>query len=88
VKKRLAKIAREHNVSLAELAEFLRINGYQCDEDPHELISIEAEEMIHFNFPAYLANRKNEKVGEKRKQRIDTGKVLSSDYAMENAASQ
>jgi hypothetical protein len=81
VKKRLAKIAREHNVSLAELAEFLRINGYQCDEDPHELISIEAEEMIHFNFPAYLANRKNEKVGEKRKQRIDTGKVLSIDYS-------
>ena len=81
MKKRLAKIAREHNVSLAELAEFLRINGYQCDEDPHELISIEAEEMIHFNFPAYLANRKNDKGGEKRKQRIDTGKVLSIDYS-------
>lgn len=81
MKKRLAKIAREHNVSLADLAEFLRINGYPCDEDPHELISIEAEEMIHFNFPAYLANRKNEKGGEKRKQRIDTGKVLSIDYS-------
>lgn len=81
MKKRLAKIAREHNVSLAELAEFLRINGYQCDEDPHELISIEAEEMIHFNFPAYLASRKNEKGGEKRKQRIDTGKALSIDYS-------
>jgi len=81
VKKRLAKIAREHNVSLAELAEFLRINGYQCDEDPHELISIEAEEMIHFNFPAYLASRKNEKGGEKRKQRIDTGKAFNIDYS-------
>lgn len=81
MKKRLAKIAREHNVSLAELAEFLRINGYQCDEDPHELISIEAEEMIHFNFPAYLASRKNEKGGEKRKQRIDTGKAFNIDYS-------
>ena len=81
MKKRLAKIAREHNVSLSELAEFLRINGYQCDEDPHELISIEAEEMIHFNFPAYLASKKNEKGGDKRKQRIDTGKSLNIDFS-------
>ena len=81
MKKRLAKIAREYNVQLAELAEFLRINGYQCDEDPHELISIEAEEMIHFNFPAYLASKKIDKGGEKRKHRIDTGKVLSVDYS-------
>ena len=70
MKKRLAKIAREHNVSLAELAEFLRINGYQCDEDPHELISIEAEEMIHFNFPAYLANKKMRKVVRKESKEL------------------
>lgn len=60
MKVRLSKISRELNAQVSDLSEFLRLNGYDCDEDPSEEIPIEQAEIIKFNFPAYLAEKINQ----------------------------
>ena len=76
MKVRLSKISRELNAQVSDLSEFLRLNGYDCDEDPSEEIPIEQAEIIKFNFPAYLAEKINQENKFKKPQ--DKTNVKSS----------
>ena len=60
MKKRLSKIARDLNANISDVAEFLRTNGYDCDEDPNESFSDEIVEVIENNFPAFIAEKRKE----------------------------
>ena len=60
MKKRLSKIARDLKASISDVAEFLRANGYDCNEDPNEELSIEAVEIIKYNFPAFISEKKKQ----------------------------
>ena len=60
MKKRLSKIARDLNANISDVAEFLRTNGYDCDEDPNESLSDEIVEVIENNFPAFIAEKRKE----------------------------
>ncbi len=60
MKKRLSKIARDLKASISDVAEFLRTNGYDCNEDPNEELSIEAVEIIKYNFPAFISEKKKQ----------------------------
>jgi len=60
VKKRLSKIARDFKSHISDVADFLRINGYDCDENPDEVFSSEVVEFIENNFPAFLSDRNKE----------------------------
>jgi len=60
VKKRLSKIARELNASISDVADFLRTNGFDCDEDPNESFSDEIVEVIKYNFPAFISEKRKE----------------------------
>jgi len=60
VKKRLSKIARDFKSHISDVADFLRINGYDCDENPDEEFSSEVVEFIENNFPAFLSDRNKE----------------------------
>lgn len=57
MKKRLSKIARDLNANIPDVAEFLRANGYACEEDPNETFTREVVEIIENNFPAFVRNR-------------------------------
>jgi hypothetical protein len=57
--KRLSKIARELNVGISTIAEFLNSNGYDCEENPNEKLSEEILDFLKNNISAYLADRKN-----------------------------
>jgi hypothetical protein len=46
------------NISL--VTEFLRSCGYDCEEDPNEIIPHEVAEVIYNNFPAFIAERKKQ----------------------------
>lgn len=60
MKKRLSKIARELNASISDVADFLRTNGFGCDEDPNEAFSDEIVEVIENNFPAFISEKRKE----------------------------
>jgi hypothetical protein len=60
MKKRLSKIARDLNVNISDVSEFLRANGYDCDENPNEELSIEAVDIIRYNFPAFFTEKKKQ----------------------------
>ncbi len=60
MKKRLSKIARDFKSHISDVADFLRINGYDCDENPDEEFSSEVVEFIENNFPAFLSDRNKE----------------------------
>ncbi len=60
MKKRLSKIARELNASISDIAEFLRTNGFNCDEDPNESFSQVIVEIIENNFPAFISEKRKE----------------------------
>lgn len=60
MKKRLSKIARDLNANISDVAEFLRKNGFDCDEDPNESFSDEIVEVIENNFPAFIAEKRKE----------------------------
>jgi len=60
VKKRLSKIARDLNANISDVAEFIRTNGYDCDEDPNESFSDEIVEVIENNFPAFITEKRKE----------------------------
>lgn len=57
MKKRLSKIARDLNANIPDVAEFLRANGYACEEDPNETFTREVVEIIENNFPAFVRNK-------------------------------
>ena len=46
MKKRLSKIARDFKSNISIVVEFLRVNGYECEEDPEVEFSIEVVEFI------------------------------------------
>jgi hypothetical protein len=60
VKKRLSKITRDFKSNISVVVEFLRVNGYECDEDPEVEFSSEVAEFIENNFPAFLSERSKE----------------------------
>lgn len=57
MKKRLSKITRDLRSNISLVAEFLRANGYDCNEDPNEEFSNELVEFIENNFPAFISER-------------------------------
>jgi len=71
VKKRLSKIARDFKSHISDVVEFLRINGYECEEDPEVEFSNEVVEFIENNFPAFLSerNKENQKQTPKKKEK-------------------
>ena len=58
MKTRLSKIARELNTNIANVVEFLHTNGYECDENPNEEISIDVIDFIKYNFPSFIAEKR------------------------------
>ena len=60
MKKRLSKITRDFKSNISVVVEFLRVNGYECDEDPEVEFSSEVAEFIENNFPAFLSERSKE----------------------------
>lgn len=60
MKKRLSKIARDLNANISDVAEFLRTNGFDCEEDPNESFSEEIVEVIDNNFPAFIAEKRKD----------------------------
>lgn len=75
MKKRLSKIARDLNANISVVAEFLRTNGYDCEEDPNESFSDEIVEVIENNFPAFIAEKRKEY----QKQSPKSGKTKKED---------
>lgn len=71
MKKRLSKIARDFKSHISEVVEFLRVNGYECEEDPEVEFSNEVVEFIENNFPAFLSerNKENQKQTPKKKEK-------------------
>lgn len=65
MKTRLSKIARELNSGISLVVEFLKANGYDCEEDPNETVSEEITEIIYNNFQSFLAE-KNKNVSKKK----------------------
>jgi len=71
VKKRLSKITRDFKSHISDVADFLRINGYDCDENPDEEFSSEVVEFIENNFPAFLSDRNKESQKQTPKKKIN-----------------
>lgn len=77
MKKRLSKIARDFKSNISIVVEFLRVNGYECEEDPEVEFSNEVVEFIENNFPAFLFERN--KVSQKQTpNQKDKSKDVSS----------
>jgi translation initiation factor IF-2 len=55
--KRLSKIARELNIGISTIAEFLNSNGYECEENPNEKIQEEVFDFLKNNISGYVADR-------------------------------
>lgn len=77
MKKRLSKIARDFKCNITIVVEFLRVNGYECEEDPEVEFSIEVVEFIENNLPAFLSERNKESQKQTPKQK-DKSKGASS----------
>jgi len=71
VKKRLSKIARDFKSHISDVVEFLRVNGYECEEDPEVEFSNKVIEFIENNFPAFLSERNKENQTPKKKEKSD-----------------
>ena len=56
--KRLSKIARELNIGISVIVEFLNANGYDYDENPTEKIQDDVESFLKNNISAYLVDKK------------------------------
>ncbi len=69
MKKRLSKIARDFKSNISVVVEFLRENGYECEEDPEVEISSELAEFIENNFPAFLSERFKENLKQAPKEK-------------------
>lgn len=77
MKKRLSKIARDFKSNISIVVEFLRVNGYECDEDPEVEFSSEVLEFIENNLPAFLFEKNKESQKQTPKQK-DKSKDVSS----------
>ena len=71
MKKRLSKIARDFKSHISDVVEFLRVNGYECEEDPEVEFSNKVIEFIENNFPAFLSERNKENQTPKKKEKSD-----------------
>jgi len=78
VKKRLSKIARDFKSNISIVVEFLRVNGYECDEDPEVEFSSEVLEFIENNLPAFLFEKNKESQKQSPKQK-DKSKDVNSE---------
>lgn len=81
MRNRLFKIARDLGSPVSLVAEFLRSNGYECNEDPNEVISSEAADMIQNNFSAFIADRKSKSILTKEKK--DNTDILTDKAPLE-----
>ena len=77
MKKRLSKIARDFKSNISIVVEFLRANGYECEEDPEVEFSIEVVEFIENNLPAFLFEKNIESQKQTPKHK-DKSKDVSS----------
>ena len=84
MKKRLSKIARDFKSHISDVVEFLRVNGYECEEDPEVEFSNEVVEFIENNFPAFLSerNKENLKQTPKKKEKSNDS-ILSEQVPLE-----
>ena len=84
MKKRLSKIARDFKSHISDVVEFLRVNGYECEEDPEVEFSNEVVEFIENNFPAFLSerNKENLKQTPKKKEKSNYS-ILSEQVPLE-----
>ena len=57
MKQRLCKIARELNIGISTISEFLNSNGYECDENPNEKLSEDIVDFLKNNISAYVADK-------------------------------
>jgi hypothetical protein len=57
MKQRLYKIARELNLEIATIVEFLNSNGYECDENPNEKLSEKIVDFLKNNISTYVAEK-------------------------------
>ena len=69
MKKRLSKIARDFKSHISDVVEFLRVNGYECEEDPEVEFSSEVLEFIENNLPAFLFEKNKESQKQTPKQK-------------------
>lgn len=79
MKKRLSKIARDFKSNISIVVEFLRVNGYECEEDPEVEFSNEVVEFIENNFPAFLFERNKESQKQSPKQKDKSKDVISGE---------
>lgn len=80
MKQRLAKIARELNIGISTITEFLNSNGYECDENPNEKLSEDVVDFLKNNILAYISDKQSnygipddipaKKLGPKAKEQI------------------
>lgn len=77
MKKRLSKIARDFKSNISVVVDFLRVNGYECEEDPEVEFSSEVAEFIENNFPAFLSER-NKDLQKKTTNQKEKSKNASS----------
>lgn len=78
MKKRLSKIARDFKSNISIVVEFLRVNGYECEEDPEVEFSSEVVEFIENNLPAFLFEKNKESQKQSPKQK-DKSKDVNSE---------
>jgi hypothetical protein len=79
VKKRLSKIARDFKSNISIVVEFLRVNGYECDEDPEVEFSSEVAEFIENNLPAFLSERSKENQRQAPKKKEKSNDTIPSE---------
>jgi hypothetical protein len=53
----LSKVARQFKTSIADIVEFLHLNGYDCQEDPQEELSLDIVEFLKYNYSSYVADK-------------------------------
>lgn len=75
MKKRLAKIARDLNSGISLVVEFLKANGYDCEEDPNETVSEEVAEIIYNNFQSFIAEKERKN---NQKKNISSNKKVNT----------
>jgi len=93
VKKRLSKIARDFKSNISIVVEFLRVNGYECEEDPEVEFSIEVVEFIENNLPAFLfeKNKESQKQTPKHKDKskdVSSGALIPLELKIIESASK
>lgn len=80
MKKRLSKIARDFKSNISIVVEFLRVNGYECEEDPEVEFSSEVVEFIENNLPAFLFEKNKESQKQTPKQKDKSKDVSSGEH--------